>query len=197
MVWARAVSSHSPGSPLLHSRDGLPAASLSPNSQATPPPCEARQPSAPKRRSLDPLPPAWNLANRKALSGGRQGFLACTSLVILKCETAVCSRLRTRPAQTGIFAFNHRTKTPCAGPHHGAWSEVPLTRADRAAFKAGITPSRTGPNFQMENRPAGNGSQVPRLKSGVPAGGFRRESLCIAPFLIRSQGRLQAWASSC
>jgi hypothetical protein len=34
-----------------------------------------------------------------------------TSLVILKCETAVCSRLLTRPAQAGTFAFIQRTKT--------------------------------------------------------------------------------------
>ena len=39
--------------------------------------------------------------------------------------------------------------------------------------------------------------KLPRLKSGVPAGGFRREFLCIAPFLIRSQSWLQAWGSSC
>jgi hypothetical protein len=53
-----------------------------------------------------------------------------------------------------------------------------------------------GPISKWKTDRPGMGHKLPRLKSGVPAGGYRRESLCIAPFLIRSQGRLQAWASS-
>ena len=64
-------------------------------------------------------------------------------------------------------------------------AQVPLTRgqvnAVRAAFRAEIPPcgggGRTGPNFQMENRPVGMGHKLPRLKSGVPAGGFRHGSI--------------------
>ena len=37
---------------------------------------------------------------------------------------------------------------------------------------------RTGPNFQMENRPTiGMGRKLLRPKPGVPAGGYRRESI--------------------
>ena len=146
-------------SPLLHSRDGFLAASLSPNSPATPPPSEARRPSSPTRRSLDPLPPAWNLANHQALSGGRQCLLGLyriwgsslcpsphqnyiTSLVILKCETAICSQLRTRPARTGIFAFNHGGDTPCREAPMGRGLKSRLTRGQVNAVRAAGLKSR-------------------------------------------------------
>jgi hypothetical protein len=52
------------------------------------------------------------------------------------------------------------------------------------AVKSRREPSRlkspNGAHFQMKNRPARDGSQTTATEIGVPAGGFRREFLCIA-----------------
>jgi hypothetical protein len=42
----------------------------------------------------------------------------------------------------------------------------------------------------METDRLGMGHKLPRLKSGVPAGGFRRESLCIAHFSFDRDAQL-------
>jgi hypothetical protein len=100
---------------------------------------------------------------------------------------SIPSRSLSRHRSTGMAqAFGRPSRL--VSRHHGL--------PDSSAFLSGGG-DRTGHNFQMENRPARNGSQPTATEIGRACWRFSARVSVQPPFLIRSQGRLQAWGSSC